>query len=251
MHILIDIGNSTIVIALADNKGDITATWRFKTKKEETVSFFRYELRQGLRKYSIETADIEKIIISSVVPEVNDDISQAVTDLTGITPHFFSIADAEGIITIDIESPSQLGKDRLADAIGAARCYGVPAIVIDFGTATTLGIIDENSVFNGGMIIPGVKTSLSALSSRASQLPAITIEKPAHFIGRNTLECMQSGILYGTAAMIDGLIDQLSATLNATPKIIATGGMSKTIVPQCRHQITIDPHLLFKGLFQT
>ena len=106
MHILIDIGNSTIVIALADNKGDITATWRFKTKKEETVSFFRYELRQGLRKYSIETADIEKIIISSVVPEVNDDISQAVTDLTGITPHFFSIADAEGIITIDIESPS-------------------------------------------------------------------------------------------------------------------------------------------------
>ena len=250
MHILIDIGNSTVVIAMTDNKGDITATWRFKTKKEETVSFFRYELRQGLRKYSIETADIEKIIISSVVPEVNDDISQAVTDLTGITPHFFSIADAEGIITIDIESPSQLGKDRLADAIGAARCYGVPAIVIDFGTATTLGIIDENSVFKGGMIIPGVKTSLSALSSRASQLPAITIEKPAHFIGRNTLECMQSGILYGTAAMIDGLIDQLSVTLNTTPRIIATGGMSKTIVPHCRHQITIDPHLLFKGLFQ-
>ena len=248
MHILIDIGNSTVVIALADNKGDITATWRFKTKKEETVSFFRYELRQGLRKYSIETADIEKIIISSVVPEVNDDISQAVTDLTGITPHFFSIADAEGIITIDIESPSQLGKDRLADAIGAARCYGVPAIVIDFGTATTLGIIDENSVFKGGMIIPGVKTSLSALSSRASQLPAITIEKPAHFIGRNTLECMQSGIVYGTAAMIDGLIDQIADSFPTPPYVVATGGMSKNIVPHCKHQITIDPYLLFKGL---
>ena len=230
MHILIDIGNSTVVIALADSKGDITATWRFKTKKEETASFFRYELRQGLRKYSVEAADIRNITISSVVPEVNDDIAQAVVDLTGITPHFFSIADAEGIITIDVESPSQLGKDRLADAIGAARCYGVPAIVIDFGTATTLGVIDEN----GG--------------TRASQLPSITIEKPAHFIGRNTLECMQSGILYGTAAMIDGLIDQLSATLNATPKIIATGGMSKTIVPHCKHQITIDPYLLFKGL---
>ena len=144
MHILIDIGNSTVVIAMTDNKGDITATWRFKTKKEETASFFRYELRQGLRKYNVEAADIEKITISSVVPEVNDDIAQAVVDLTGITPHFFSIADAEGIITIDVESPSQLGKDRLADAIGAARCYGVPAIVIDFGTATTLGVIDEN-----------------------------------------------------------------------------------------------------------
>ena len=101
------------------------------------------------------------------------------------------------------------------------------------------------------MIIPGVKTSLSALSTRASQLPAITIEKPTHFIGRNTLECMQSGILYGTATMIDGLIDQLSATLSTTPRIIATGGMSKTIAPHCRHQITIDPYLLFKGLFKS
>ena len=102
MHILIDIGNSTVVIAMTDNKGDITATWRFKTKKEETASFFRYELRQGFRKYGVETADIENITISSVVPEVNDDISQAVFDLTGITPHFFSIADAEGTITIDV-----------------------------------------------------------------------------------------------------------------------------------------------------
>jgi type III pantothenate kinase len=248
MQILIDIGNSTVVIALADSQGDITATWRFKTKKEETASFFRYELKQGLRKYNVENANIEKVTISSVVPEVNDDIAQAVSDLTGITPHFFSINDAKGIITIDIESPSQLGKDRLADAIGAATCYGVPAIVIDFGTATTIGVVDENSVFKGGMIIPGVKTSLSALSTRASQLPSINIEKPAHFIGRNTLECMQSGILYGTAAMIDGLIDKLSATLSTTPKIIATGGMSKTIVPHCKHQITIDPYLLFKGL---
>jgi len=250
MHILIDIGNSTVVIALADSKGDITATWRFKTKKEETASFFRYELRQGLRKYGVEAADIQNITISSVVPEVNDDIAQAVVDLTGITPHFFSIADAEGIITIDVESPSQLGKDRLADAIGAAKCYGVPAIVIDFGTATTLGVIDENAHFLGGLIIPGVKTSLSALSTRASQLPSITIEKPQHLIGRNTLECMQSGIVNGTAAMIDGLIHQLASSMSQAPKIIATGGMARTIAPNCQTPITIDPHLLFKGLFQ-
>ena len=248
MHILIDIGNSTIVIALANSEGNITATWRFKTKKEETASFFRYELKQGLRKYSIEVADIKNITISSVVPEVNDDIAQAVSDLIGITPHFFSVNDAKGIITIDVESPSQLGKDRIADAIGATTCYGVPAIVIDFGTATTIGVIDENRVFKGGIIIPGVKTSLSALSSRASQLPSITIEKPHHIIGRNTLECMQSGIVYGTAAMIDGLIDQIADSFSTPPHIIATGGMSKTIVPHCKHQITIDPYLLFKGL---
>ena len=248
MHILIDIGNSTIVIALADREGNISATWRFKTKKEETVTFFRYELKQGLRKYGIEASSIEKVTISSVVPEVNDDISQAIIDLTGITPHFFTVADAQGIITIDVESPSQLGKDRIADAIGAVTCYGVPAIVIDFGTATTIGVVDENKVFKGGIIIPGVKTSLNALSSRASQLPSINIENPQHLIGRNTLECMQSGIVYGTAAMIDGLIDQIADSFSIPPHIIATGGMSKTIVPHCKHQITIDPYLLFKGL---
>lgn len=251
MHVLIDIGNSTIVIALANSEGNITATWRFKTKKEETASFFRYELKQGLRKYGVETSDVEKVTISSVVPEVNDDIAQAVSDLTGITPHFFSTDDAQGIITIDIESPSQLGKDRLADAIGAATCYGVPAIVIDFGTATTIGVIDENMVFKGGLIIPGVKTSLSALSQRASQLPSINIEKPQHLIGRNTLECMQSGIVYGTAAMIDGLIDQIATSFPSSPQIIATGGMAKTIVPHCKQQITIDPYLLFKGIFNS
>ena len=251
MHVLIDIGNSTIVIALANSEGNITATWRFKTKKEETASFFRYELKQGLRKYGVEISDVEKVTISSVVPEVNDDIAQAVSDLTGITPHFFSTNDAQGIITIDIESPSQLGKDRLADAIGAATCYGVPAIVIDFGTATTIGVVDENNVFKGGIIIPGVKTSLNALSSRASQLPSINIEKPQHLIGRNTLECMQSGIVYGTAAMIDGLIDQIATSFPSSPQIIATGGMAKTIVPHCKQQITIDPYLLFKGIFNS
>ena len=249
MHILTDIGNSTIVTAIADNDGQITNTWRFKTRKEETFSFFRYELKQGLRKYGLEPKDIETVTISSVVPEVNDDIVLAITDLTGITPHFFGLEDAQRFITIDIESPSQLGKDRLADAVGAVTCYGTPAIVIDFGTATTIGVIDETAHYLGGLIIPGVKTSLNALSQRASQLPAITIEKPKHLIGRNTLECMQSGILNGTAAMIDGLIDKLLPTFAQSAHLIATGGMAKSIIPFCQHQITKDDYLLFKGLF--
>lgn len=249
MHILTDIGNSTIVTAIADNDGQITNTWRFKTRKEETFSFFRYELKQGLRKYDLEPKDIETVTISSVVPEVNDDIVLAITDLTGIIPHFFGLEDAQRFITIDIESPSQLGKDRLADAVGAVTCYGAPAIVIDFGTATTIGVINENKTYLGGLIIPGVKTSVNALSQRASQLPAITIEKPRHFIGRNTLECMQSGILNGTAAMIDGLIDKLLPTFSKPAHLIATGGMAKSIIPHCQHQVTKDDHLLFKGLF--
>ena len=143
-----------------------------------------------------------------------------------------------------------MGKDRLADAIDAAAGYGVPVIVFDMGTATTVGIVDENHTFLGGMIIPGVKTSLSALSSRASQLPVINIEKPKNMIGRNTLECMQSGILYGTAAMIDGIIDRISAYLGKEFTIVATGGMAKNIAPHCRHNILLDNFLQFKGLFQ-
>lgn len=250
MHILVDIGNSTIVVAMADHEGNITSHWRFKTRKEETVSFFRYELKQGLRKYGVELTDVDSVTISSVVPEVDDDVAQAVNDLTGIEPHFFSIDDAKGLLTIDIESPSQLGKDRLADAIGAVACYGAPAIVIDFGTATTFGVVDENKTFLGGLIIPGVKTSLNALSQRASQLPSISIGKPQHLIGRNTLECMQSGILYGTASMIDGLIDRLKASLPESVHIIATGGMAKNIVPYCSNDIVLDEYLLLKGLFQ-
>ncbi len=249
MHILIDIGNSTIVVAIADTNGLVTNTWRFKTRKEETVSFFRYELKQGFRKYGLELKDIESVTISSVVPEVDDDVAQAITDLTAITPHFFGIEDAQNIISFDVESPSQLGKDRIADAIAAITCYGTPAIIIDFGTATTIGVVDENKTFLGGLIIPGVKTSLSALSQRASQLPSINIEKPKHIIGRNTLECMQSGILNGTAAMVDGLIDKLASQFSVPVHIIATGGMAKTIIPQCKHQIIKDEHLLFKGLF--
>ena len=160
------------------------------------------------------------------------------------------VDDAQGLITIDIESPSQLGKDRLADALGAVACHGAPAIAIDFGTATTFGVIDENNTFKGGLIIPGVKTSLNALSQRASQLPSISISKPQNLIGRNTLECMQSGILYGTASMIDGLIDRLKASLPESVNIVATGGMAKNIVPYCRHKIVLDEYLLLKGLFQ-
>ena len=114
MHILIDIGNSTVVVAIAEQEGNIIHTWRFKTRKEETVSFFRYELKQGLRKYGVEPTDVESVTISSVVPEVDDDIAQAVNDLTGIVPHFFSINDAEGLISIDIESPTQHWRRRCA-----------------------------------------------------------------------------------------------------------------------------------------
>lgn len=249
MHILVDIGNSTIVFAIAGKDGTITETWRFKTMKDETVGFFRYELKSGIKKYGIETAEIETITISSVVPEINDYIAQSIKEVTGVTPHIFSLSDALRVISIDIEAPAGLGKDRLADAVGAAAFHGVPAIIVDMGTATTVGVVDKDKCFIGGMIIPGVKTSLKALSRKASQLPMINIEKPANIIGRNTQECMQSGILYGNAAMVDGIIDRIRPSLEGEVRIIATGGLARQIIPFCHNPITIDDNLLFKGIF--
>lgn len=250
MTLLIDIGNSTIVLAMADSEKNIRHTWRFKTLKDETANYFRTEILSGINKFRINPSEIEDIIISSVVPEVNDDIAQALVDITTIQPHFFCLEDALSVMNIDIESPSQLGKDRLADAIGAAVTYGTPCIVFDMGTATTVGVVDDKRGFIGGMIIPGVKTSLRALSSKASQLPCINIEKPHHFIGRNTLECMQSGIVYGTASMLDGIIDRISSSYDRPVNVVATGGMAKKIIPACNHKITIDEFLQFKGLLQ-
>lgn len=248
--LLIDIGNSTIALALADGEGNISEEWRFKTMKSETLSFFRKELEFGIAKLKAQRNGIEKVIVSSVVPELKDVMSQAISDVVGCIPHFFSVQDARKIINIDIDSPTQLGNDRLADAIGAAAHYGVPCIAIDMGTATTIGVVNADNTFIGGMIIPGVKTSLKALSSRASQLPTINIERPRSIIGKNTVECMQSGIVFGTAAMIDGVIDQISAELGTSVNIVATGGMSKQIVPFCKHDIKIDRCLQFKGLLE-
>ncbi|MBO7509744.1 MAG: type III pantothenate kinase [Bacteroidales bacterium] len=249
MHLLVDIGNSTIVFAIAGKEGNITETWRFKTMKGETNSFFPYELKSSLKKLGIAPSDIKRISVSSVVPEINGHIIQSIKDIIGVTPHLFSLNDALRVIDIDVEAPAGLGKDRLADAIGAASCYGVPAIVIDMGTATTIGIINKDKCFVGGMIIPGAKTSLKALSHKASQLPMINLEKPADIIGRNTQECMQSGVLYGNAAMVDGIIDRIQPALEGNVHLIATGGLARQIIPLCHHQITIDDNLLFKGLF--
>ncbi len=249
MHLLIDIGNSTVVVATASNRGEIRDTCRFKTQKEETVSYYRNEILSGLGKCRIAVDQLNSVTISSVVPEVNDDVTQAVVDITGIVPHFFSLPDAKKIIKVDVESPLQLGNDRLADAVAAVSCYGVPVLVFDMGTATTVGVVDDTKTFRGGMIIPGVKTSLNALSKRASQLPAINIEKPRNIIGRNTLECMQSGTLYGTAAMVDGIIDRMVEILDYSVTVVATGGMAKNIIPFCRHKIVRDDFLQFKGIF--
>ena len=147
-----------------------------------------------------------------------------------------------------MDNPGQLGADLVADAVAGLASYPVPLVVIDMGTATTISVVNSKKQYIGGMIMPGVGISLDALTARASQLSGISIDAPRHIIGKNTIECMKSGVLYSNAAALDGIIDRIEEELGEKTTVIATGGLAKKIVPHCRKEIILDEELLLKGL---
>ncbi len=150
-------------------------------------------------------------------------------------------------LNIMLDNPSEMGADRVADAVAAMTFYPVPLVIVDMGTATTVSVVDEKKRFMGGMILPGVRVSLDALTARASQLSGISIEEPKRLIGRNTVDCMKSGILYGNAAAVDGIVDRIEEYLGQDVTVIATGGMSKKIIPHCKREMIWDADLLLEG----
>lgn len=250
MYLLIDIGNSTIVAAVANSQCEIVASWRFDTVKNQNAAYYEAHLAAGMADNGLSTEKLSGCFVSSVVPELNDTMATAVETATGKAPDFFSVTLAERFMTLNVDNKELVGKDRLADALGAALCYGCPIIVIDMGTATTVGVVTEDCSFVGGMIIPGVKTSSKSLCNNASQLYAIETWEAKRIVGRNTAECMQSGSIIGAACMVDGIIDRISSQYKKEFNVVATGGMSEIVIPYCSHQITIDKFLLFKGLFK-
>jgi type III pantothenate kinase len=151
-------------------------------------------------------------------------------------------------LNIHMDVPSQVGSDRIVIAVAALAEYQAPLILMDLGTATTIEVVEPENHYMGGIIFPGVKLSLDALTSRAAQLPGISLDKPKRVIGKNTVDCMRSGMLYGTAAMIDGLIERMEEELGHPSTLIATGGMAQFITPLCKHSIILEKDLLLKGL---
>ena len=147
-----------------------------------------------------------------------------------------------------MDQPGQLGADLVADAVAGIAEYQVPLIIVDMGTATTVSVVDEKKSYVGGMIMPGMRIALDALTARASQLSGISIEAPKKVIGKNTIECMKSGVLYSNAAAIDGIIDRIEEEIGQKATVIATGGLAKKIVPHCKREIILDEYLLLKGL---
>lgn len=246
MILTIDIGNTNIVIGCFD-KRRLCFHERFETNQRSASLEYGVIFRETFALYGISASEIEGGILSSVVPSVTDTVRLAAERFTGA--RFLVVGP--GIKTglkLAVDHPAQQGSDLVVAAVAAVHDYPVPQILIDMGTATTVSVIDENSAFIGKMILPGVMVSLAALSSRAAQLPRISLDPPKKLIGSNTVDSMKSGILYGSAGALDGLIDRIQEELGRPCTLIATGGLAKVITPLCRNRILLDEDLLLRGL---
>ena len=241
-----DIGNTNITLGVYDEQV-LLFTGRLATDNKTTSDQYAIDIKNILALHRCDYKDIEDCIIASVVPTVGTAIRKAVSFLCDIVPLEIGPGIKTGL-NIKIDNPAQLGADLVAGAVGAINEYTLPCIVIDMGTATTLSVIDENATYLGGVIAAGVSLTLKALTENTAALPSVNIKAPAGVIGTNTVDCMQAGLVFGTAAMLDGLIEQISARLGTAPTVIATGGLSREIIAHCRHDIIYNENLLLEGL---
>lgn len=248
MIAVIDIGNTNIVIGFMKSKDEVTFSGRIRSDRQKTKEEFMIDLKMLMDIYKVTFEGIEGVIISSVVPVLTDVVSAGIEQMTGFTPMVVSQGMKTGIC-IATDHPASLGADLVVDAVAATEEYPGPYIIFDMGTATTCSVVDENKSYLGTLIMPGIKISQDALTERTSQLPYIRFEKPKHMIGKNTIESMQSGLIYGNAAMVDGLIDLLEEEMGRKATILATGGIACLVIPYCKHEIIYEPDLLLKGLW--
>lgn len=246
MILAIDIGNTNIVLGCIEGK-TIAKEARMATDTLKTSDQYCAELKGMLDLLEVSVKGFEGVIISSVVPPVLNSFRTAIVKLTGHTPVVVGPGIKTGL-NILLDNPALAGGDLIVGAVAALDQYKPPLLVIDMGTATTITAIDANGSFLGGSIFPGVKISAEALSGKTAQLPAISLEAPQKAIGRNTVDCMRSGLMMGTAAMLDGMIERMEAELGTPATVIATGGIARFIIPMCKREMIYDKDLLLKGL---
>lgn len=247
MLLAIDIGNSNVVIGCLNDKQETVFLFRMVTDLKKTEDEYAAGMQAILAHNNIDRGEFEGAIIASVVPPLTEIFRDAVKKLTGC----HALVVGSGIKTglnIQIDDPTTLGSDLVVAAVAAIARFPQPVIIIDMGTATTMTVVDQGNRFIGGAIMPGVALSMNALSSGTSLLHKVPMEAPKKCISGTTTTCMQSGAVFGNAAMLDGMIDRFEDELGKKATVVATGGIAGKIVPHCRHQILYDEDLLLKGL---
>ena len=246
MILAIDVGNTNIVIGCIDKEKchfiERLSTVRIKTELEYAI-----DIKSVLDIYHVCPEEIEGGIISSVVPQITTNIKLAAEKIQKKDLLVIGSGIKTGL-DIRIDDPGQLGADLVAASVAGIAEYPVPMMIFDMGTANTVCVIDREKRYLGGMIYPGLGVSLDSLTAHASQLGGISLEAPERVIGRNTIDCMKSGVIYSAAAAMDGIIDRIQEEMGETLTVIATGGLAKCIVPHCRREVILDDDLLLKGL---
>lgn len=247
MILAIDVGNTHTVLGCIE-EGEIRFQSRIRTLPKATETEYAIKLMDVLAYWSIAKEGFAGAILASVVPPVTQALAGAVESVIGLGCLVVGPGMKTGL-NIRIDDPGTLGADLLTGSVAAVACYGMPAIIIDMGTATTLAAVDASGAFRGGAILPGVKLGMEALASGTSLLPDIAVSAPPKAIGANTVDSMRSGAIFGAAAALDGMIDRMETELGQECRLIATGGLASSVVPHCRRQILCDDDLLMKGLW--
>ena len=246
MLLAIDIGNTNVTVGLYDDK-TLTFTARIATDLNRTGDQYAVELMGIFQLYHCDVAALDGAIVSSVSPAVTQPICRAVGKVTGLSPMIVGPGMKTGL-NIAINDPAELGADLLAVSVAARTKYPLPNAVCDLGTASTISVVDKDGKMIGGIIYPGIRTSLMALVNNTALLPEIGYAAPKRVVGRSTIESMQSGLILGAASLLDGMLDRIEEELGMPVTAIATGGFSGEVVRCCKRHFIQDENLVLDGL---
>jgi type III pantothenate kinase len=246
MLLVIDVGNSNTSLGVYRDD-ELIAHWRLTTNPARTVDEYGVHARNLFELAQLDFKAIDAIAIASVVPPLNYTVKRMAEVYFQITPLFVDHATDTGL-RILYEPAADVGADRIVDAVAAIAKYGAPCVVVDFGTATTFNAINAKGEYMGGAITPGIMISSEALFARTAKLPRVDIKRPHKVIGSSTVEAMQSGLYYGYAGMVDGVLEKMIEEIGLKPRVIATGGLAQLIATGSKFIELVDDTLTLEGL---
>lgn len=242
----IDVGNTNIMFGGFEGD-ELSFVARVATDDKKTEDEYASLMLSILALHNAPKKSVKGAVISSVVPQLNSVLKKAVRFVYGVEPLLVGPGIKTGI-GIQCDNPASVGADLICACVATHHLYGSPALIVDMGTATKMTVVNGKGSFIGVSIIPGLQTGLKALATGTAQLPQVSLEAPASVIGKNTVDCMRSGVIFGHASMIDGMIDRICEEVGEALPVYATGGLSSVVIPHCKHEIKTDEYLVLKGL---